>query len=196
MVTEEADKKEDDQRAAGWEYRSVAGEAEMPAEHDDAAPDSNGPDSDAVEWTASEYVAHDKGVGWYIALIIVAAAVVGVIYLATRDVFSVIVVVIMATIFAVSGSHKPRTVTYRVDGSGLTVGNKFYPYAAYKSFSVPQDGPFTTISFMPMKHLAFPVGAYLSPDSQNEVIGMISSHLPLEHGETTVVDHLMHHMRF
>lgn len=180
----------------GWQYKSDAAMAEMPDQHTDVSPGRDGPQEDSVEWTASEFVTHEKGFGWYAILVCVAALVAAGVYLITKDAFSVTVLLIMAVIFGIAASRKPRVVTYRIDSSGLTIGNKFYPYAAHKSFAMAQEGPFTTIVLTPLKHFAFPVGAYLAPESRDKVLEILSDHLPLERKEAGAIDHLMHRLRF
>src|SRR5437870_2945293 len=51
----------------------------------DSSPASN---KDGITWTASEFVAHEKSAGWYLALTVVALVIAGVIYLLTRDIIS------------------------------------------------------------------------------------------------------------
>lgn len=188
----DGDKKQDAKapEAAGWQYKPGSNTpAQMAAEPSVQA--------EAIEWSASEFVAHEKGFSWYAFLALGTAVVAVVLYFVTRDLLSVIVVVVMAAILAVAGSHKPRVVTYRLDNAGLTAGKKFYPYSAYKSFSMPDDGgPFTSIVLVPLKRLSFPTGAYLAPDSQQEVLELLSSHLPLERGELSFFDELVAHLRF
>jgi len=196
MGADDEKKEEDNQEAEGWQYKPGAGSSKAAAQSNDTPPEHEGSGTEIAEWTASEFIAHEKGRGWYVILFCVTAIVAAVIYFATRDMFSVIVVLIMAMIFGISSTHKPKVINYKLDSSGMTVGNKFYPYAAYKSFSMAQQGPFKTIELMPMKRLAFPVGAFLAPESQEEVLHMISEYLPLEHKEPGTVDRLMHELRF
>lgn len=175
---------------AGWQFKPADGPA---------APSAAGSAEGAagVEWSASEFVAHEKGFGWYALLALGTAVVAAGLYLLTRDLISAIVVVVMAVILAIASGHKPRVVTYRLDDAGLTAGKKFYPYSAYKSFSMPDDGgPFTSIVLVPLKRIGFPTGAYLAPDSQQEVLELLSRHLPLERGELSFFDELVAHLRF
>ncbi len=184
------------QEEAGWQYKPMAGSAagadlsaDTPAELDASLPDS-------VEWTASEFIAHEKGFGWYAMLALAAVFITACIYMLTKDKFAAAVAAIMIAILAISGSHKPRVIAYRVDATGITVNGKLYPFSAYKSFSVPDEGALTSILLVPLKHVSFPVGAYLSPDTQDEVLEIVSRYLPLERHETTTFDRLMRHLRF
>lgn len=181
---------------AAWQYKS-----EVPAEAFAQAPEipvqaGAGAAESSVEWSASEFISHEKGFGWYAVLILGAVLVGGVLYFATRDVVSVAVVIIMAIILAIASARKPKTINYKVDESGLTAGNKFYPYKAYKSFAMPEDGPFAIVVLVPLKRLEFPISAYLAPDSQQKVVETLSNHLPLERGELDAVEQLMRQLRF
>jgi hypothetical protein len=180
---------------AGWQYNADAGGGTpgTMAEAEDYGAEGS---DDIVEWSASEFVAHEKGFGWYAVLAVVAVTISAGLYLLTQDRFSAAVVVIMAIILGVAGAHKPRVITYRLDGKGLTAGKKFYPYSSYKSFSMPDDGPFTGIVLVPLKRFGLPTGAYLAPESQDKALEVLSSHLPLERGEPGMIDHLMQQLRF
>lgn len=183
------------QEEAGWQYKSVTGvePVRSTADSEDA---SQKPSRETVEWTASEFVAHEKGFGWYALLVLATLIIAACLYFATRDAFAVAVAVIMAIIFGIAGSHKPRVIAYKLDRSGLTAGTRFYPYNEYKSFAMPQEGPFTGVTLLPMKRFGFPVGAYLAPDSQEKALEILSDHLPLERGELTTFEELMRTLRF
>lgn len=179
----------------GWQYKSESGDTPYSGEtamHRESVPRAK----TSVEWTASEYVAHEKGVAWYLVLGLGAVLVATVLYFITKDIFSGVVILVMAAIFGVAGSHKPRVIEYKLDNAGLTAGKKFYPYSAYKSFSMPEDGPFVSVTLIPLKRLDFPVGAYLAPDNQKQALDLLSTHLPLERGELDSVERLMRALRF
>ncbi len=189
--------KGDDKKAADqagqtdWQYKPGDNTAET-ADAPNAPAGSDG----SVEWTASEFVAHDKGFGWYAALAVLAILVASLVYLITREVLSTIVIIIMAAILGVAGSHKPRVVEYRLDASGLTAGKKFYPYHDYKSFVVPDQGPFVSVMLIPLKRISLPVGAFLAPDSQQRALNLLSEHVPMQQRDPGFFDTLMRQLRF
>ena len=151
---------------------------------------------EVVEWTASEFVAHEKNFGWYALLLLVSIVVAGGLYFITRDVFSAGVVIVIAIIMAIAAAHKPRQVAYRLDGSGITVGKNFHPYSDYKSFAMPEEGPFVSIVLVPMKRFGLPLSAYLAPDTQDKALNLLSNYLPLERGELDNIEKLMRQLRF
>lgn len=181
---------------AGWAYRPGGAQTSAAQAEQAGAAGSAASASGVVEWSASEYVAHEKGFGWYALYAIVAVLIIALLYFITKDKFSTGALLLMAIIFAVAAGRKPRVVTYRLDKSGLTVGQKFYPYGMFKSFRMPEDGPFTSVYLIPLRRFDFPVGAFLAPDSQREALEVLASHLPLERGEPGLVDQIMRQLRF
>ncbi len=183
------------QQDAGWQYK-----AEDPGKAFDQGPadpePAGTPVTGSVEWSASEFVAHEKGFGWYAALMLGAVLIAAGLYFITRDRVAAAVVVIMAIILAIIAARPPRTINYRVNEFGLTAGNKFYPYKAYKSFAMPDDGPFASVVLIPLKRFDFPISAYLAPDSQRKVLETLSNHLPLEPGRLDAVEQFMRQLRF
>lgn len=186
---------------AGWQYKPDATSAPAGGNNgfSPAAAPANGAAQNLpseVEWTASEFVAHDKGVGWYLILALVSLIIGGLVYLITSDIFSTAVVIILGIIFGVAGSRKPRVLTYRLTREGITAGNKFYPYGDYKSFAYLDEHPFASIVFIPLKRFGFPLSVYLAPEDEHRVLEVLATHLPLERGEIGVIDSLMRRARF
>src|SRR5688572_14165602 len=81
---------------------------------------------DAITWTASEFVAHDKSAGWYLTLAAAAAAISAVVFLISRDAVSVGVVIVAAIFLGIYAARKPRQLEYRLDQKGITIGSKSY----------------------------------------------------------------------
>jgi len=183
------------EEAGGWQYKPAAGApAPVVGMAEEASQSSD--DTGSIEWTASEFVAHDKSFSWYSLLAMGVIVIAAALYLVTRDVFSAVVVLVIGVVLGVAGSRKPKVITYRLDGSGLTAGTKFYAYSDYKCFTMPEEGPFASIVLMPMKRFGIPVSAYLAPDSQQEVLKVLSSYLPLEKGQMGGIDRIMRELRF
>jgi|GEM_PF-582254 len=190
MAKEETQQKAPAQEGAGWHYQPTD---DAPAGDADT---KKAIDTNAVAWSASEFVAHEKRLGWYALLGAVAVVVSALLYLLTHDVVSVVVVLVMAMALGAAGSRKPRVVEYRLDSIGLSVGGTLHPYDKYKSFFMPEEGPFSSVVLIPMKHLSFPISAYLAPENQEHILEVLSSHLPMERGKLDSVERLMRRLRF
>jgi hypothetical protein len=153
-------------------------------------------DENAVTWTASEYVAHHKGFGWYLLVVLAGVVLAALVYLISRDIISTVAIVLVALIFAAAAGRKPRVLTYRLDASGLTIGDKFYPYGNFKSFALVEQGVLTNITFMPLKRFMPSLTVYFAPEDQQKILDALSQHLPMEQSRGELVDRLMHHIRF
>lgn len=149
-----------------------------------------------VTWTASEFIAHDKTIGWYIGLMAGAVVLAAVIYFLTKDAVSTAVVIVAALFLAYYGSHKPRQLEYSLDNQGISVGTKHYAYDSFRSFSVIQEGAFSSIVFMPLKRFAVPLTLYYPPDDEDAIVKVLSDQLPHVDRRPDVIDNLMRRIRF
>jgi hypothetical protein len=149
-----------------------------------------------VTWSASEYIAHEKGLSWYGLFVLAILAVVGAIYFITRDIFSTVVILALAGLVAYSAGRKPQIISYKLDDHGLTIGNKFRPYAEFRSFAVVQEGAFSAVTLAPLKRFAVPISLYYEPKDEDAIIGVISQYLPVEHREHDPIDKLTRRIRF
>ncbi len=149
-----------------------------------------------VEWSASEFVAHNKDASWYAILGLGAVAFAAVIYFFTHDTTSAAIIVLVALLLGISGARKPRVLQYRVNGSGLAIGNKFYSYAEFKSFSVMQEGAFSSIMFLPLKRFMPPLSIYYEPKDEDNIVEVLAYYLPMEARSHDMIDGLIRRIRF
>jgi hypothetical protein len=190
----------DDQEKGTWNYRPEGSAAPV----DTTAPVLPGAadshqapvDPDAVEWTASEFIHHDKGPMWYLALAGFTILVCGGLYLLVHDIVTIIVIGILATVMGVAASRKPRIVVYRLDRGGLSVGKSFHPYGDFKSFAVIDEDAFASITLLPLKRFNLPVSVYFSPEDEHIILDIIAKHLPLQPGALDSIDRLMRNIHF
>lgn len=149
-----------------------------------------------VQWTASEFVAHQKNSSWY-ALLGGAAAVAAVlVYLLTRDKITVAMILIAAIAMGIFAGRKPRTLQYQLDASGVRIAQKLYPYGLFKSFSVIDEGPLSSIVLMPLKRFMPSISMYYEPSDEAVIVNMLSAYLPYEERQRDAVDSFMHRIRF
>jgi hypothetical protein len=150
----------------------------------------------AVAWTASEFIAHHKNADWYLLFIIGIGVSAGLIYLITKDFVSAFVISFAGLLFILLASHKPRELPYKVDSSGVTIGQKFYPYNHFKSFGIGDEGVINCINFMPLKRFMPEMSIYYPPEEEDKIITILADHLPHEHREEHQVDRLLKKIRF
>lgn len=150
----------------------------------------------AVQWTASEFIAHHKTSGWYLMLGGGAVVLAAVVFLVTQDKISTAMVAVVAIIFGIFASRNPRELPYSVDNESLYIGDKVYPYATFRSFSVVQEEGVDSIRFMPLKRFMPILSIYFEPKDEQKIIDVLSQYLPVEERQLDTVDKLMHKIRF
>lgn len=175
--------------------QATAPDSPSDADQDQAEPEG-APPGDGVSWTASEFIAHEKGVGWYLALVLATAMLATLIYLLTKDKISSGVVILAAIIFGAYAARKPRTLEYRLDDSGLTIAGKFYDYSQFRSFVVIQEGAFPSITFMPLKRFMPSLTVYYSPQDEQKITDLLADQLPIENRGHDPLDRFLHRIRF
>lgn len=154
------------------------------------------PDDGVVSWTASEFIARDKGGSWYLVLVVGAVGLAALLYFLTKDWVTSGVVIVAALFFGIYGAHKPRQLPYQLDRTGLTIGNKRYSYAEFRSFHVVPEGAFSSITLMPLRRFAVPTSIYYDPNDEERILTILADHLPFEERKPDAIDSLMRRVRF
>lgn len=172
----------------GWQFTPEANSA--PAQS--AVPQP----LDDLNWTASEFIAHDKGASWYAMLAIGAIVVAVLIYLITKDKITTGIIVFVAVVFGAFAGRKPNVQQYSLTGQGLQIGQKFYNLQDFKTFSVGQEGAIASIVLNPLKRFMPPLTIYVAPDMAESVVNFLSNYLPFEQHKTDAVDSLLRRIRF
>jgi hypothetical protein len=149
-----------------------------------------------VSWAAPEFVSHEKSAKWYIVLALVAAIFAGVMFVFTREIFSVIVVAVLTVAVGVFGNIKPRDLDYAIFGDGIQVGEKHFSYATFKSFAVIDGEQAPSIQLLPQKRLMVPITIYFAPADTDIIVETLGDFLPFEHKERDFVDKISSRIRF
>jgi hypothetical protein len=185
-----------EQPPANWQFQPAA----QPASPAPAPPAAQTPahaqSSAQVSWTASEFVAHHKNAGWYLALIGIVALLAGSVFVLTEDLVSTIVIAVVGISFGFFAARKPRELQYALDTSGIHMGEKFYPYSQFKSFSLVQEDAAQSVWLMPLKRFMPILTMYFDPNDQDKIAAMLSNFLPFEERQPDAVDRMMHRIRF
>ncbi len=170
------------------------------AEEPDSRPPAPGPAPKAgsdVSWTASEFVDHDKSSGWYMLLALSAIGLAAITYFFSHgDLISTAVVLVVFAAFGVFAARKPRQLEYNVNDQGIKIGEKFYPYSSFRSFSIVQEDALESIWLMPLKRFMPIISIYFDSDDGQKIIDVLGQALPIENREPDFVDKLMHRIRF
>lgn len=150
-----------------------------------------------IEWTASEYVAHQKSAGWYGLLAIASIGIAAITYFVTRgDLVSTGVVLVLGVMLGIFAARQPHEITYAVNNIGVVVGQKFYPYESFKTFSVVHGQGLGYISLEPLKRFMPPLTIHYDPNDEDRIANTLSEYLPREEHKPDIVDGLTRRFRF
>lgn len=149
-----------------------------------------------LTWQASEFVDHQKSIGWYVPMIGVALVLTGLTYWSTKDILASLVVVAAAVAFGVYAKQKPRTLAYSLSDTTVSIGDKHYRYDDFKSFSVVQNGALYSILLEPVKRFIPTLTIYFPPDEGEKIFDTLASQLPHVERQVDPLERLMQKIRF
>jgi len=150
----------------------------------------------AIQWRASEFIAHDKSPKWYLALYGASAAITALVYLLTKDMIASGAVLLAAVALSVYAGRKPREVDYALYRDGLAIGERAFLYAQFRSFSVADEGTLASIALVPHKRFGQLITLYFDPQDESLIVDFIAGRLPLERRSQDLIDGLMKKIRF
>ncbi|MGA3150605.1 MAG: hypothetical protein ABSD10_03280 [Candidatus Saccharimonadales bacterium] len=165
-----------------------------PDDSDDTST-TTGAKGSTITWTASEYVEHQHGVGWYASLVVVTVALTAGIYFITKDYFAAGTIITLGIIVAVFAGHQPSQIEFELSDSGLRVGEKNYSYSLFKSFSIFREGKLPSINMAPIKRFMPPISAYFDPKDERKIVDLLGEHIPFEPRNPSVIDRLSQRLR-
>jgi len=172
----------------GWQFTAAESDYNVPA----PLPQLRA----VINWTASEYVAHDKNMGWYALVVLVSGVVAAVVYFITRDFVSTGVMIVLGLAFAAFGARKPQVLEYSIDAVGIQIGPKHYPFTMFRTFSLLEEDAVHSILLMPLQRFNLPITVYYDPANEDGIIEALSIHLPHEDRRLSPIDNLMRKIRF
>ena len=105
-------------------------------------------------------------------------------------------ILLMGIVFGIFAARKPDVLEYNVNSRGLSIGQKFYPYENFKTFSVHEDGVIHSIVLAPLQRFMPPLSIYYEPSDEDKIIDVISNYLPFSEAKLDAVDSLMRRVRF
>ncbi|MDQ3123975.1 MAG: hypothetical protein M3Q14_04835 [bacterium] len=161
----------------------------------ESAPEQSQDEAHA-EWTASEYIATPKNSGWFALLAIVSILLAAIVYVVTRDMISTIVTLILGAMMGIFAARQPRTLQYRIDNHGIYIGERFFSYDSFKSFSIAREQAMGFISLMPLKRFMPPLSIHYEPQDEDHIANTLADYLPYEEHKADLVDNLSRKFRF
>ncbi len=175
-------------------------EEQSPWEYTGGDTDTTGDDSlapvDAITWEASEYIAHEKPITWYLILYGVSLALSLFVYIVTQGIVGSIAIMTMAVCLGFLASRPPQSKQYELSSDGIKINGQLYGYASYLSFSVVEEGAIDSIWIKPIARFKPFIVMYFTPEDEDKIIDVLSNFLPHEQRELDKIDQLSRRLRF
>lgn len=172
-----------------------AGTAEQTLPSPYSAPAHNADHPQVISWEASEYVHNDKGAMWLVGL-----GLVGLVFAAIAlflQAWTFLIMIIVACVaMGVFAFRKPHVLQYTLNDNGVQIADKTYHYSDFRAFGIMQEGAFFTMTLIPVKRFAPALSVYFAEEQGEDIVDIVSAHLPMEHIEPDIIDRLMHRLRF
>jgi len=185
----------DQQENTPFQYNPEGSAGDAPDAEPSQEPAVARESSKTVSWQAPEFIEHHHPGSWYAALVVITAALATVVYLTTKDLFAAGTIIVMGVIVWVFAGHKPGLAQYGATDRGLSINGKLYPFSAYKSFTVLQEGDFNSVNLFPLKRFMPPISAYFSPADEKKITDVLGNHLPYEERQMDGIDKLARRLR-
>ena len=149
-----------------------------------------------LEWSALEYEEKERGNDWFWALgvIVVASSVASFIY---GNYFFGLFLIIGGILLGFFAIKKPDLVFYELNGQGLKIRNRLFPYENIKSFWVKSEGEKPTL-FIKSERLFMPIISMpIVPGHAEEIKNfMLLNNVPEEEMKEHVSEKIMDSLGF
>lgn len=155
-----------------------------------------GDEQDQIAWSASEFIAHDKSPAWYGALALATVVIAAGVFLLTKDKISTGVIIIAAIALGIYAARKPRQLQYALNTQGIHIGERYFAFDQFRSFTVADEGALATVAFTPLKRFGQLVTIYFDPKDEDAIVGLLSDRLPMDHHRRDMLDNFMKRIRF
>jgi hypothetical protein len=151
-------------------------------------------DVDAIHWTASEAVEHQRGALWYVVVSLVTAAIIGVTVWFKMWTTAGLALVVYVAILVIA-RRPTRTVNYTLTKAGLYIEDQLHPFAEFRAFGVRQEGPLWSIVLIPAKRFGLATTMYITEDQGESIVDAFGAVLPMENVKSDAVDKLTQRLK-
>ena len=148
-----------------------------------------------VSWQASEYVHHDKKLGWYLIFFVVIAALIAIAAV-THQWLTIGVFAVMAGALLVYSNRAPRVLTYALGDNGIMIEQKFYPYDIFRSFGVIQDVAWHLIDLDPLKRFMPRLSIMIEDAKRDQIVGILTDHMPRQDRQPDLIERAARYLHF
>ncbi len=150
----------------------------------------------AVQWRAPEFVNPEKNPGWYILMTLGVLILGAIVYLINRDIITSLILILALGGLGFFAGRRARDQVYTVAHQGIQVGNVFYSFGDYKSYSIIEESSGRSLILSPFKRFALAVSIALPAEYEAAVVSVVSSVLPMEKREQDLAEKIARRLHF
>ena len=150
----------------------------------------------AIEWVSSGDDIQARSAAWRVRMTVVSLIAGVLIYIITRDYVSTGSVVLVGTLFGFMGARKAPALHYRLDRSGLFIGQHLYTYSEFRAFSVSDDPQVPSINIVPLKRFLPLLSVYYDVQQRDKIVEVLAAHLPMEAPRHDAFDSIINRIKF
>lgn len=161
----------------------------------DGTNDAGDDSSVLLRWQGSEYLTHDRGMSWYVVMVVVVLVLVALAVFVLKSVTFAILVPVMAVALLIYVHRTPELLNYTLSHKGLHMNDKIYTYDRFKSFGVVQHGNVNSIVLVPRKRFQIGQTVYFPAEIGEQLVDMLAARLPMKEVKPDAIDKLIMRLR-
>ena len=144
---------------------------------------------DEISWRIEESDFAPQTAEWFWALGILAFALV-VFAVLLKNYLLIVIIALAAFIIYENKNKKPELIHFTLDGNGLRVGDKFYPYENFKSFWIYENiaGQKRELVFRRQQNFMPLLTIFFNNEDESEIQKILNKHLPEKEEPESLID--------
>jgi len=210
---QEDDKSQDWQQpnpaTSGAPYESVpdetapAAESVTPSESPESVDetkidqDSSTPEVDeaTIQWQATEYVQHDRGMMWYLVLTGISLALMAIAIFLMQSISFAILIPVMAAALIIYVRRPASLVNYTVSRKGIHINDKLHPYDEFRSFGILSHEGSHSIVLVPRQRFQLSQTLYFPEEVGESLVDMLAARVPMNEVKPDAIDRILARLR-
>lgn len=146
-------------------------------------------------WQSVEYIHRPKGAGWIVGLVIVALALGAFAYWLHAWTF-IALILVMTIAFGVVAYRHPRTLHFKLSQTAVEIDGQVYPLSRFRSYGLLLEEDLFTLVLVPVKRFRPSITLFFHEAEAQQIVGIMSSHLPKEDIHVQWIENLLHSVGF
>lgn len=149
-----------------------------------------------LEWTASEYVEHEKSNTWFVWLGVIALALLILAVFVIKEYTFAALIVVMTVSIVVWARRPAMEMHYQLSADMIAVNDKQFMLHGFRAFGVLQEGAIYYAVLLPIKRFSPGVNVYFPHKLGEQIVDVFGATLPMEDIKPDFIDKLTNRLNF